>query len=103
MAPMLSDSSRKTRTAWRAISAASAFALPARSRVDSGYIDKAILDHAGLLAQPHDLVAMRLVAGDPLGPIGDRFLDQLSTRDLVLDHLIAASVRAGQKRVWSSR
>src|SRR6516165_5341681 len=48
-------------------------------------VDKPVLDHRGLRVHPHDLVAVRLVAGDPVAAVGDQFLDQLSARGLVLD------------------
>jgi hypothetical protein len=34
---------------------------------------------------PHDLLAVRLIAGDPVAAIGDQFLDQLGARCLLLD------------------
>ena len=48
-------------------------------------IDEAILDQPGLGVQPHNFVAIRLVAGDPVEPLGNQFLYELSTRGLVLD------------------
>jgi hypothetical protein len=34
---------------------------------------------------PHDLLAVRLIAGDTVAAIGNQFLDQLGARGLVLD------------------
>jgi hypothetical protein len=40
--------------------------------------DKAVFDHRGLRVQPHDLLAVRLIAGDTVAAVGDQFLDQLA-------------------------
>src|SRR5215831_13021522 len=47
--------------------------------------DKAVFDHCGLRVQPHDLLALRLVAGDTVAALADQFLDQLGARGLVLN------------------
>src|SRR5215469_17342434 len=44
--------------------------------------DKAVFDHCGLRVQPHDLLALRLVAGDTVAALADQFLDQLGARGL---------------------
>ena len=50
-----------------------------------GQVDEAVLDHCGLRVHAHDLVALRLVAGDGVEADLDQFLDQLGARGLVLD------------------
>src|SRR6266852_3802563 len=77
----------------------------ARQSALLGQVDKAVLDHRGLgvhalgeaklrltrqalpLATPraHDLVGLRLVAGDGVEALLDQFLDQLGARGLVLE------------------
>src|ERR1700730_8580241 len=77
----------------------------ARQPASLGQVDKAVLDHCGLgvhalgeaklrltrqalpLATPraHDLVGLRLVAGDGMQAQLDQFLDPLGARGLVLD------------------
>jgi hypothetical protein len=48
---------------------------------------------------PHNLVAVRLVAGDAVTPVGDQFLDQLGARSLVLDqHLGRLEQASGRLR-----
>jgi len=46
---------------------------------------KAVLDHRGLGVHADDLVRLRLIAGDRVQALLDRFLDQLDARGLVLD------------------
>jgi hypothetical protein len=48
-------------------------------------MDETVLDHRGLRVHPHNLVALRLVAGDGVKTLGDQLLDQLGPRGLVLD------------------
>src|SRR4029077_10197658 len=55
---------------------------------------EAVLDHSGLLMQPHDLFAFRLVAGDAVAAIGDQLLDQLGTGSLVLDQQLGRMEQA---------
>src|SRR3984893_4532073 len=50
-----------------------------------GEVDKAVLDYRGLGVHAHDLVGLRLVAGDGVQAQLDQFLDQLGPRGLVLD------------------
>jgi hypothetical protein len=45
----------------------------------------AVLDHRGLGVHAHDLVRLRLVAGDRVEAVGDQLLDQLGALRLVLD------------------
>jgi hypothetical protein len=52
---------------------------------------KAVLDHRGLRMHPHDLVGLRLVAGDRVQALLDQFLDQLGAGRLVLDQYDRAS------------
>ena len=42
-----------------------------------GEKDKAVLDHRGLRVHAHDLVELRLIAGDGVEAVGDQLLDQL--------------------------
>src|SRR5262249_17724179 len=51
----------------------------------TGQVDKAVLDHRGLRVHAHDLVGLRLVAGDGVDAQLDQFLDQLGAGGLVLD------------------
>src|SRR5271163_2623258 len=51
----------------------------------SGEVNKAVLDHRGLRVHPHDLVGLRLVAGDGVQAFVDQLLDQLGAGGLVLD------------------
>ena len=46
---------------------------------------KTVLDHRGLGVHAHDLVRLRLVAGDRVQAVIDQFLDQLGARGFVLD------------------
>ena len=39
---------------------------------------------------PHDLLAVRLIAGDTVAAIGNQFLDQLGARGLVLKTTLAS-------------
>ena len=56
---------------------------------------KAVLDHRGLRVHPHDLVGLRLVAGDRVQALLDQFLDQLGAGRLVFDqHDIRCERRA---------
>jgi len=41
-----------------------------------GQMHKAVLDHRGLRVHPHDLVGLRLVAGDRVQALLDQFLDE---------------------------
>ncbi len=50
-----------------------------------GQVKKAVLDYRGLGVHAHDLVGLRLVAGDRMQAQLDQFLDQLGARGLVLD------------------
>jgi hypothetical protein len=50
---------------------------------------KAVFDHRGLGVHAHDLVALRLAAGDCVETVDHHLLDQLAPRDLVLDTHIA--------------
>jgi len=46
---------------------------------------KAILDHRGLRVHAHDLIGLRLVAGDRVQTLGHQLLDQLGAGRLVFD------------------
>ena len=48
-------------------------------------MDKTVLDHRRLGVHAHDLVRLRLVAGDRAQALLDQFLDQLGSGRLVLD------------------
>jgi hypothetical protein len=48
-------------------------------------VDKPVLNHRGLRVQPHDLLAVRLVARDAVAVLGDQLLDPLGAGGLVLD------------------
>jgi hypothetical protein len=47
--------------------------------------DETVLDDRRLRMEPHDLLAFRFIAGGSVEPVGDQFLDKLSTGSLVLD------------------
>ena len=51
-----------------------------------GQIDKPVLDDRGLGVHAHDLVGLRLIAGDRVQALFDQLLDQLGARGFVLDH-----------------
>ena len=46
---------------------------------------KTVLDHRGLRVHAHDLVRLRLIAGEGVQTLLHQFLDQLGARGLVLD------------------
>jgi hypothetical protein len=50
-----------------------------------GQVGKAVLDHRRLRAHAHDLVRLRLVAGDRVEALLDQLLDQLRPEGLVFD------------------
>src|SRR5271166_219195 len=50
-----------------------------------GQMDKAVLDHRGLRMHAHDLVRLRLIAGDGMQAFLDQLLDQLGAGSFVLD------------------
>jgi len=50
-----------------------------------GQVDKTVLDHRGLRVHAHDLVGLRLVAGDRVEALSDQLLNQLGPRGLVFD------------------
>jgi hypothetical protein len=50
-----------------------------------GEVDKAVLDHRGLRLHAHDLVRLRLVAGDGVQALLDQLLDQLRALGFVFD------------------
>jgi len=57
-------------------------------------VDKTVLDHRGLGVHAHDLVRLRLIAGDGVEAFLHQLLDQLGPRGLVLDqHDTGAEVR----------
>jgi hypothetical protein len=49
-----------------------------KARRRLGEVPEAVLDGRRLRVQTHDLVALRLVAGDAVAAIGDQLLDQTS-------------------------
>ena len=51
-----------------------------------GQVDKPVLDHRGLRVHAHDLVGLRLIAGDVVDALGDQLLDQLRARGLDQHH-----------------
>ena len=50
-----------------------------------GHADGTVLDHCGLREHPHDLVGLRLIAGDRVEALADQLLNQLGARGLILD------------------
>ena len=48
-------------------------------------MDEAIFDHRGLCVQPHDLIALRLIARDAMAAFDDQLLDQLGAGGFVFD------------------